>query len=137
MTEDHELPKGVLSPDDLELNDDRIEQLSEDRYLVGTDGQPLDHGDGMAATLGDKERAFADLEGAYALSVRARADGDAWSHCVETNDVSEAFESLVRWYAGCVAPERTTERVLAVLLEGSEIDVAVEQLSEAEPEDDV
>jgi len=43
-------------------------------------------------------------------------------HSVASNDVSEAFEELVRWYASQVAPNEDPAAVVDVLLAASDLD---------------
>jgi hypothetical protein len=134
-----DIPDGVLSPDELEPDDDRLRQLDERRYVVSTDADPEDdpearpapdvdvdgvHGDRPPADAGSERDGLAldELDGAYALAVRARTDGAAIEDCrIDTDDVSVAFESLLRWYADQVAEDTPPEEVLAVLLQHTDI----------------
>lgn len=138
---DDTLPDGVLSPDELEPDDDRLRHLDERRYVVSTDGETDDDSDrvltpGQDADADSDDRppansapagdslALDELDGAYALAIRARTDGASVEDCrVDTDDVSVAFESLLRWYADQVAEDTPHEEVLAVLLQHTDIEL--------------
>jgi hypothetical protein len=141
MTDD-DIPDGVLSPDELEPDDDRLRQLDERRYVVSIDGETTDGGARPIpeASTGDEREdrsptntkptgedpatgpALDGLEGAYALAIQARTDGTAAEDCrIDTDDVSVAFEALLRWYAEQVAGDTPHEEALAVLLRHTDI----------------
>jgi hypothetical protein len=120
-----ERPDGVLSPTDLEPNDEHLRRLGDGRHVVTTDGGgsepqqvPNDSGHGTqpAAEL-------AELEGEHALVAGARAEGEEDAVVADTDDVSEAFETLLRWYTDVVAEEHSPEEALAVLLANTDLDV--------------
>lgn len=143
MTEDN--PNGVLTPDELEPSDEHVRELDDGRRVVHTDGgegvppdgdpssrPPGNHrvherdGQPGAETAPGAYADLTDLTGAHALVAGARA-GDAEDTVVaDTDDVSEAFESLVYWYVGLVAGEHRPEAALAILLENTALDVEVE-----------
>jgi hypothetical protein len=138
MTDD--LPDGVLAPADLELDDDRVRPIADGRYVVSTDG-----GEGEPATTGtgadgDRDAATSrsideatsdpaldldDLDGAYALAVRARTEGVEDTVRVGTDDVSATFEGLLRWYAARVSADVPAEEVVSVLLANSTLNLDV------------
>lgn len=126
---------GPLSPDELDPNDDRLRRIDDRRYVISTDSETDSGGETSESTpqmtdgdpdtgaqrsteLRKPERVGpAELDGAYALDIRARIDGRPAGECrIDTNDVSVAFESLLRWYADQVAEDTPQEEVLAVLL---------------------
>ncbi|WP_247006624.1 DUF7500 family protein [Halorientalis litorea] len=128
MTE--EAPEGILSPSDLGPDDEYVKQLDDGRHVVVTDDDgsrpatdggtpPADGSAQPAASAGS----LADLDGAYAMRAVARAGTSEDSHSVETNDVSEAFESLLRWYAEQVSDGTPPAEVIAVLLTNTDLDV--------------
>lgn len=124
--------ENALSPDQLEPNDDQVRPLDENRYVVDPDGTDNSHsvtdaGDSPVAdrTNGDTTEEFAALDGAYALEIRAQFGTERNTLAVETNDVSEAFESLLHWYAGHLAEDTPPEDVLAVLLANSTLEVDI------------
>ncbi|MFC7177023.1 DUF7500 family protein [Halosegnis marinus] len=126
-------PEGVLSPDDLDSTDDRLRELDGDRYVVTTDGDdddvdPTDTEPSPPpdADDGSMEQTLPAPDGAYGVVGRGRIDGDEVAVAVESNDVAETFESLVRWYAGAVAPDVPPEEAVAVLLDNADIAVDAE-----------
>ncbi|GAB7095314.1 hypothetical protein JCM30237_24670 [Halolamina litorea] len=111
-------------------NEAEIRSLGEDRYVVTPDGSKDTHGDGEsrgAALQGsDPTGGLADLDGAYALELDARFGSAEDDLTVETNDVSVAFDALLRWYADKVAGETPPETVIATLLENTELNVSTQ-----------
>ena len=143
MTED--TPNGVLTPDELEPSDEHVHELDDARRVVHADGgegippdgdpssrPPGNHRvherDGRAGTetAPSAYADLADLTGAHALVAGARADDAEDAVVADTDDVSEAFESLVYWYVDLVAGEHRPEAALTVLLENTALDVEVE-----------
>lgn len=128
MTE--EAPEGILSPSDLGPDDEHVRQLDDGRHVVVTDetgSRPATDG-GTAPVDGPTQSAasegsLADLDGAYAMQTVARAGTSEGSHSIETSDVSEAFESLLRWYAEQVSDGTPPADVIAVLLSNTDLDV--------------
>jgi len=128
MTDD--TPDGVLAPDELEPDDDRLRRLDDGRVVVATDGAVGDASEtaeGPAPETDDGETATEGagppLEGAYGLEIRARAgDGSVERHRVDTDDVSTAFEGLLEWYTDRVAGEVSTAEALSVLFENTELE---------------
>ncbi|WP_054584829.1 hypothetical protein [Halolamina pelagica] len=82
------------------------------------------HGSTRGGDAGRRCRGIADLDGAYALALDARFESVEDDLTVETNDVSAAFEAVLRWYAGNVADGTPPEAVIVTLLENSDLDVA-------------
>ena len=141
-------PEGVLTPTDLEPSDEHIRQLDDGRHVVHADGgdpvQSADdtgpqlpgdeagghdgHPDAEAVLDGTAPGAHADiagLAGAHALAAGARAADTEDTVVADTDDVSEAFESLVYWYAGLVGEGKQPETVIATLLEHTDLDIEV------------
>ena len=141
MTDDN--PTGVLAPDELGPNDEHVRELEDGRRIVHADGGTSStqddttgqrqsgkpeggHGGQSAAETAPGSHAnLGDLAGAHALAAGARADDAEDTIVADTDDVSEAFETLVCWYAGLVAEERQPETVLAVLFEHTDLDLEV------------
>jgi hypothetical protein len=132
MTNDH--GDGVLTPADLDFDDEHVRPLGEGRYVVDTpqthEADPTtDGGDPHRdrTAVGDRPGGRLDeLEGAYAIVADGRTGTSEGHVRIDTNDVSEAFEALVRWYAGRVADGTSPEAVVQVLLESSDLDVDIE-----------
>lgn len=120
---------GVLSLDDLELDDDRVRPLDESRFVVTTEQDETE----PAKTTERKTTShhepqmdrLAGLYGAYALEVHARAEATEETLRLETNNVSEAFESLLRWYVERVAPDMKSEDAISMLLSNSTLGLNV------------
>jgi len=146
MTDDR--PEGVLTPDELDPDDDRLREIEEGRYVVSVDDEETsassdghereaDPGQRERLTAGDEsvskrrsdpasETADYDAlesvpEGAYAVSVAAVIDGERHSFAEGSNDVSVTFEALLRWYAETVAPSVPPEEAVAVLLSNTDL----------------
>jgi hypothetical protein len=122
-----ELPDGVLTPDELDLepSDERIRRLGDDRYVVRTDDDPPTGATDDAApeTVAAGTPPLDDVEGAYAVALAARTDGDLETFRTASNDVRDPFEAMLRWYAERVAPDSPPEQVVSVLLDASDLDV--------------
>lgn len=118
----------ILSPEQLERDDEHMHALEGNRYVVTADepsgrrsdldGRPDRSAHGGGGTAGE----LAELEGAYAFEVCARFGSDRDDISVETNDVSDAFETLLRWYVDNVAADTPPAEAVAVLLENSDLD---------------
>jgi hypothetical protein len=109
-------------------SDEQVRPLGEDRYVVSLDDEADSPGaDGIDSpsegSNADAGRRLEDLDGAYAFELHARHENGADSRRVETNDVTDAFESLLRWYAGTVAPDTPPETVVETLLANSDLDL--------------
>lgn len=87
------------------------------RFVVSVD----DDGTAESRLLSDGGTA-ADSRGRYTVDVTAKTDSGVASHSVASNDVSETFEGLVRWYASQVAPDEDPAEVVDVLLAASDLD---------------
>ncbi|WP_188879034.1 DUF7500 family protein [Halarchaeum nitratireducens] len=118
-----------VRPADLELADDRVRRLDDDRYVVRVDDDADAGTDAVRESresTSDGTNPLDDLDGAHALCAHARTETGEDALRVETNDVSRAFESFLRWYAGRVAPDEPPEVALAVLLSNASLDLAVD-----------
>ena len=120
----------ALSPDELELDDEHVQRLDENRYVVTVDEKRSPSGGGRAGldsgrTSGAQE--VTETDGAYAFEARGRFEAEMDEIHVGTNDVAEGLESLLRWYAQNVAADTPPEDVVTVLLENSDLDVSVER----------
>jgi hypothetical protein len=135
----------ALDPDELDPDEEHVRPLGDGRLLVSTDPDVAPDerdADAGAGTTGTRStdasragpggtttgaRATPDgLDGAYALVARARTGGETGALRVASDDVTEPFEALVRWYAGRVAPDVPPEEAVAVLLANSGLDVDVD-----------
>jgi hypothetical protein len=88
---------------------------SASRFVVSVDG------DGTAESrLLSDGGASPPARGRYTVDVTAKTDHGVASHAVASNDVSETFEELLRWYASRVAPDDDPAEVVEVLLAASD-----------------
>lgn len=109
--------RGVLDPNELDAEDsDRVRSLDDGRYVVepGDDAGASSQTDPAAGTLPD---------GTHALTARARAESTTDTLAHDGDDVVVAFEALVRWYAGLVAPDEPAAVATATLLRHSSLAV--------------
>lgn len=95
---------------------DRRPKPTADRFVVtlDEDGTAESHllSDGGTST---------HSRGQYTVDVTAKTDHGVASHSIASNDVSETFEELVRWYASQVAPDEDPADVVDVLLAASDL----------------
>jgi hypothetical protein len=166
MTDDppttEEPDDGVLSPTQLDPDDEHIERLDDHRYVVTLDatedeaendgvagasssdtGTGEDHDSGNREDYdsgnaddhdpsggavppgadGDTDRRRPDLDGAYACELHARFETTEDAVHIDSDDVSETFASLLRWYAARAGDDVPPGKVIATLLEHSDLDV--------------
>jgi hypothetical protein len=120
---------GILSLDELGPDEERVRSLDENRYLVGagTAADPSPATDGGADSSVESQAATETTlrDGAYAFALRARFGTEVEHTAVGTNSVSEAFESMVRWYTRQVADGTPVEEVVAVLVADSDLNLDV------------
>ncbi|WP_435194290.1 DUF7500 family protein [Natronomonas sp. EA1] len=132
---------GILRPEDLRLDDDRVRRLEDGRIVVSTDEET---GTGPAASPDSDSPAdpaahqsepaalvdFLPEEDAYELAVAIRTDHATAELTVGSNDIREPFVDLLRWYAAQVKPEFPPEAVLQTLIESSDLALSVERTGE-------
>ncbi|MFC4542657.1 hypothetical protein ACFO5R_12070 [Halosolutus amylolyticus] len=140
---------GVLTPDELQLDDDRVAELSENRYLVRSDGptaadegsaagtaEPADAIDAGGLTQPGSASAHAqeapharDVQGLAAatephgVDITLKTDGEVAHHRATSNDVREVFVDLLTWYAGQLDDDMSPGDALRVMLAASDIEV--------------
>lgn len=129
MDNRNESPDDVLSPTEVELDGEHVRQLEDGRYVITTDNMGATQPDSREVRESIREEqessksatALTDLDGKYALVASMRTGMSENTFHIDTNDVSEAFESLLRWYARQVAGDRPPEEVIEVLLANSDL----------------
>jgi len=144
MTPEPTDPDGPPSPDELAQEDERIEVLEENRYLVRPE-QPSASNDLEAVpddlreiVVDDKDdestgpdletngSASAWLESApepHGVTITLKTDGELTTHRGTSHDVREVFVDLIEWYAGQLDDDLSPEEVLQVMLATSDLDV--------------
>lgn len=113
--------EGILSPEDLDLED--IEKLGENRHVVPVDQKQEEavvEGDGPeTAEVAEVPEAADGTEMAYCAAVTVRTPAGEASFRTASNDVTEFFDSFLRWYLSQVAPDEEAQDALGVLVESS------------------
>ncbi|ESS05837.1 MAG: hypothetical protein A07HB70_01967 [uncultured archaeon A07HB70] len=119
MAPDDTDDEDVLAPHDIEerLARDEVRRLDDDRYVVS----PSDE----SSTESVASAVDALPDGTHALTAAARAESTADTLTHDGDDVVAAFEALVRWYAGLVAPDESAAAAAATLLRHSSLAVDV------------
>jgi hypothetical protein len=135
----------VLDPDELDFSRDRrVAAIDEDRYVVSaTDERPVVPDDVPSAGSADpgagaegtpvaveaaRERLAAELDATereYGFEAVAQFEGETRHGRVASDDVIDAFDELLSWYADGVADEMSTRDVLGILFAESDLDVRV------------
>ncbi|WP_254762000.1 DUF7500 family protein [Natrinema marinum] len=149
MTSDSiEHDDGVLVPDDLRLEDDRVDELGENRFLVRSEesgpnrtansaaleaaatppagdrpaGDGRGEGDDHARTH-RADHALADASEPHGVDITLKTDGELAHHRATSNDVREVFVDLLTWYAGQLDDDMSPSEALQVMLAASDLEV--------------
>lgn len=149
MTTDSLEDDGVLAPDELQLDDDRVAELGENRFLVRPEGSgstraamsgaleaadvPLtDDGsaEGAHSETDDHTRthhahdlALADADEPHGVDITLKTDGEIAHHRATSHDVREVFVDLLTWYAGQLDDDMSPSEALQVMLAASDLEV--------------
>lgn len=122
-------PEEVLDPDDLELPDERVAEIDDGRYVIDvadsaseSSSPPTDSSTDSRTSL----RELRQLADAYAVTAAVKTDRGVAETSIRSDDISETFESFVRWYAGRIDSSSSPEEVLAVLASASDLNVSVD-----------
>ncbi len=141
----------ILSPEELDIaEDEHVEQLDEDRFVVSPDARIDDSPSKPAsqpepgpaetpkppgpagepgtelseASVHDWLRAsFEGGASRYGFDVTATFDGSVSQRRMASNDVVTIFESLVVWYAQQIDTDTPVEEILGILLMESNVPV--------------
>ncbi|WP_436345921.1 DUF7500 family protein [Natronorubrum sp. FCH18a] len=143
MTPDPTQDDGVLTPEELQLEDDNVAKLSENRYLVRSDGAgataEMPAADAAAvATDADSSPArlesnpsdqstdspLVDAAEPHGVDITLKTDGEIAHHHATSHDVREVFEDLLTWYASQLDDDLSPSEALEVMLAASDLDVA-------------
>ncbi|SDK84815.1 DUF7500 family protein [Natronorubrum texcoconense] len=143
MTSDPTQDDGILTPEELQLEDDNVAKLSENRYLVRSDGAgataEMPAAD-AAANITDADSSPAHLESTpsdqsadtslaeaadpHGVEITLKTDGELAHHRATSHDVREVFVELLTWYAGQLDDDMSPSEALQVMLAASDLDVA-------------
>ncbi|WP_408957134.1 hypothetical protein [Natrinema sp. 74] len=147
-TDPLERDDGVLVPDELRLDDDRVDELGENRFLVRSEGsgskrtadpatleaadaspageQPAgdDRGEGDDhARTARADHALADAPEPHGVEITLKTDGKLAHHQATSHDVREVFVDLLTWYAGQLDDDMSPSEALRVMLAASDLEV--------------
>ena len=136
---------GVLAPDELRLDDDRVDELGENRFLVRPEGPGSDQrtatptssrdvGEGPAADdavgtvrggIDDhaRTRQLADAPEPHGVDIALKTDGEIARHHATSHDVREVFVDLLTWYADQLDDDMSPSEALRVMLAASDLEV--------------
>lgn len=139
---DNPADNGPLTPDDLAEEDERIEVLEENRYLVRPE-RPL-RSDELEAVPDDLKAqlsgevvevepeledesedlpALEDVPDPHGIDVTLKTDGEVTEYRQTSPDVREVFVEFLEWYAEQLDEDLSAEEVLQVMLATSDLDV--------------
>lgn len=131
MTRDETDPDGVLTPDDLELDDEEVRKLEDDRYVIDTsdDGgerrdrprerPAVDPSPGRSQDPSPPDLSAVPETYAIDLTIKTERGVERFEH--RSDDVREQFEALLYWYARRLDAERPPEEVLQVLFDATDL----------------
>jgi hypothetical protein len=127
--------RGVLSPDELALDDEHVRSLGDERYLVTTDGtaSPVNDGGQVRPTRSDGGRvvtdgssspteALAESSAGFGVDLAVKTEAGVSRRRVTSNDIREVFTEMLRWYALELDSESDPAETLALLRAASELD---------------
>jgi hypothetical protein len=129
--------EGVVRPEDLDYTaSERVAELSDDRYVVATDGTPPSaEEDADAESIDDLEdrgalarqqmaRYVSEKDDEYGFVLTAAIDGEVEHLEHSSDDVAEAFGDLARSYASQLDADTDPAEALGILLLASETPVS-------------
>lgn len=135
---------GILAPDELQLEDDHVDALGENRYLVrsgsdstraemsgaleAADVPPADDAsaegaDGETDDHARTHHALADAPEPHGVDITLKTDGEIAHHRATSNDVREVFVDLLTWYASQLDDDMSPSEALQVMLAASDLEV--------------
>ncbi|WP_440771037.1 DUF7500 family protein [Natronorubrum sp. DTA28] len=148
MTTDPTEDDGILSPDELQLDDTSVAELGENRFLVRS-CEPDTATDPTAEAITpsaatEMPEPLAELEGdahehngtpdshdlvaapePHGVDITLKTDWEVAHHRATSHDVREVFVDLLTWYAGQLDDDMSPEEALQVMLAASDLDVAL------------
>ncbi|WP_440763279.1 DUF7500 family protein [Natronorubrum sp. DTA7] len=141
MTPDPTQDDGILTPEELQLEDDNVAKLSENRYLVRSDGpnttaeMPAAESATITADANSSparpeasdqstDTALADAPEPHGVEITLKTDDEIAHHSGTSHDVREVFVDLLTWYARQLDEDMSPSEALQVMLAASDLDVA-------------
>jgi hypothetical protein len=121
---------GVLSPQDLEPDEDYSVEIQDGRYVVSSEGKPEVDPDSVEESLEDTQESAGGggsdgiPDGKYSYRVTLSVENTKLEKSGGHDDVSDGFEDFVTAYVDLVSDDTPSEEVLGVLL-ASSLDVKV------------
>ena len=140
---------GILAPDELQLEDDHVDPLGENRYLVRSEGSgskraetsgaleaadaPItdDASAGGADTHTEADdhthhahdRTLADAPEPHGVDIALKTDEEIAHHRATSHDVREVFVDLLTWYANQLDDDLSPSEALQIMLAASDLEV--------------
>ncbi|WP_394738992.1 DUF7500 family protein [Natronococcus roseus] len=132
MSEDLPYDEGVLTPEELSLETDAVDELEENRFLVRSEGDdPSSEAPSTVLTDGrgaversssDVGNGLADAPEPHAVDIALKVDGEVARHRAASSDVREVFAELLTWYATQLDDDLSPEATLRLMLEHADLD---------------
>ena len=132
MSEDLPYDEGVLTPEELSLETDAVDELEENRFLVRSEGDdPSSEAPSTVLTdgRGGVERSsaeigsdLADAPEPHAVDIALKVDGEVARHRAASSDVREVFAELLTWYATQLDDDLSPEATLRLMLEHADLE---------------
>ena len=126
---------GVLSPDELALDDEHVRQLDDDRYLVSTGGTASSSSSGGQARRARSDggqvvtdgspsptEALAKSSAGFGVDLAVKTEAGVSRRRVTSNDIREVFTEMLRWYALQLDSDADPAETLAVLRAASALE---------------
>ena len=129
---------GVLAPDELTLDDEHVDRLAANRYVVRSDrsASSIPARPAAAGATGDvpatdvpsiasgtsAEDALTAVPEPHGVDVTLKTDGELAHHRVTSHDVREVFAELLTWYASQLDDDLTPTEALQVLLATTDLE---------------
>ncbi|MFU8867503.1 hypothetical protein [Natronococcus sp.] len=127
MSEDLPYDEGVLTPEELSLERDSVDDLGENRFLVRSEGDDSSESSSAVLTDGRGERSeigsdLADVPQPHAVDIALKVDGEVARHRASSSDVREVFAELLTWYATQLDDDLSPEATLRLMLEHADLE---------------
>ncbi|ELY61428.1 hypothetical protein C491_01182 [Natronococcus amylolyticus DSM 10524] len=127
MSEDLPYDEGVLTPEELSLERDTVDDLGENRFLVRSEGDDssavlTDGRGGVERSSSEIGSDLADTPQPHAVDIALKVDGEVARHRASSSDVREVFAELLTWYATQLDDDLSPEATLRLMLEHADLE---------------